>query len=67
MVHFVGLDVSVKGADEEGTLQRLKALRAEPLKRDIIPFIAWTRPPQESRMAIHIARREFIGSVEGVV
>jgi hypothetical protein len=43
-----------------------KALFVPSLKRDIIPSIAWTRPPPEGRMAIHIARREFIGTLGGL-
>ena len=31
-----------------------------PLKRDIVPSIAWTRPPREGHMAVYIQRRSVL-------
>ena len=43
-----------------------KALFVPSLKRDIIPLLHAHDPRREGRMAIHIARREFIGTLGGL-
>jgi putative ABC transport system substrate-binding protein len=42
-----------------------KPLFVPLLKRDIVQSIAWAWPPREGHMAIHIRRRELIGTLGG--
>jgi putative tryptophan/tyrosine transport system substrate-binding protein len=47
------------------TFAAQKLCSVPSLKRDIVPFVAWTWPPREGHMATRIRRREFLVTLGG--